>query len=59
MRRLAALTLSSALLLGVALLLQARLSDTAQLSVTALDVGQGSATLFVSGSAAALVDCGG
>ncbi len=59
LRRLAALTLSSALLLGVALLLQARLSDTAQLSVTALDVGQGSATLFVSGSAAALVDCGG
>ena len=34
-------------------------TDTAQLTVTALDVGQGSSTALVSGGRTALVDCGG
>lgn len=34
-------------------------TDTADLTVTALDVGQGSSTALVSGGQAVLVDCGG
>lgn len=34
-------------------------TDAAQLTVTALDVGQGSSTALVSGGRTALVDCGG
>ena len=34
-------------------------TDTAQLTVAALDVGQGSSTALVSGGRTALVDCGG
>ena len=34
-------------------------TDTAQLTVTALDVGQGSSTALVSGGRTVLVDCGG
>lgn len=34
-------------------------TDTADLTVTALDVGQGSSTALISGGSTALVDCGG
>ena len=48
-----------ALLLCAAVGLGRLETDTAQLTVTALDVGQGSSTALVSGGRTALVDCGG
>ena len=48
-----------ALLLCAAIGLGRLETDTAQLTVAALDVGQGSATALVSGGRTALVDCGG
>ena len=48
-----------ALLLCAAIGLGRLETDTAQLTVTALDVGQGSSTALVSGGRTALVDCGG
>lgn len=48
-----------ALLLCAAIGLGCWETDGADLSVTALDVGQGSATVLQSGGRAALVDCGG
>ncbi len=51
--------LCAALLLGGAVVFNDGDSRRADLTVTALDVGQGASTLFVSGGCAALVDCGG
>ena len=48
-----------ALLLCAAIGLGRLETDTADLTVAALDVGQGSSTAFVSGGRTALVDCGG
>ena len=48
-----------ALLLCAAIGLGRLETDTAQLTVAALDVGQGSSTALVSGGRTALVDCGG
>ena len=48
-----------ALLLCAAIGLGRLETDAAQLTVTALDVGQGSSTALVSGGRTALVDCGG
>ena len=58
-RRLAAAATSLALLLGAAIGLHAWSAARADLTVTALDVGQGASTLLLSGDRAALVDCGG
>ncbi|HIT32271.1 MAG TPA: ComEC/Rec2 family competence protein [Candidatus Enterenecus stercoripullorum] len=58
-RRLAAAAVSLALLLGVAIGFNAWGVARADLTVTALDVGQGASTLLLSGDHAALVDCGG
>ena len=48
-----------AVLLGSAVGLNRLSVQRADLTVTALDVGQGASTLFLSGSSAVLVDCGG
>ena len=48
-----------ALLLGSAVGLNTLTVKSTDLTVTALDVGQGASTLFLSGNRAALVDCGG
>ena len=48
-----------ALLLCAAIALGRLETDTADLTVTALDVGQGSSTALISGGETALVDCGG
>lgn len=58
-RRLAAAAASLALLLGAAIGFNAWSVARADLTVTALDVGQGASTLLLSGDQAALVDCGG
>lgn len=47
------------LLLCAAIFFTSRTFTAAPLTVTALDVGQGSSTAFYSGGRAALVDCGG
>ena len=57
--RLGAAVLSLALLLAAAIGLNAWRVQRADLTVTALDVGQGASTLFLSGGQSALVDCGG
>lgn len=48
-----------AILLGSAVGLNRRSVQRADLTITALDVGQGASTLFLSGGSAVLVDCGG
>lgn len=48
-----------AVLLGSAVGLNRWSVQRSDLTVTALDVGQGASTLFLSGSSAVLVDCGG
>ncbi len=48
-----------AILLGSAVGLNRWSIHRADLTVTALDVGQGASTLFLSGNSAVLVDCGG
>ena len=48
-----------AALLGAAVGLNQWSVQRADLTITALDVGQGSSTLFLSGGSAILVDCGG
>ncbi len=58
-RRLAAAAVSLTLLLGAAIGFNAWGVARADLTVTALDVGQGASTLLLSGDRAALVDCGG
>lgn len=58
-RRLAAAAASLALLLGAAIGFNAWSVARTDLTVTALDVGQGASTLLLSGDQAALVDCGG
>ena len=58
-RRLAAAAVSLALLLAAAIGLNAWGVARADLTLTALDVGQGASTLLLSGDRAALVDCGG
>ncbi len=45
--------------LCLSLLLTAKTAQRGDLSLTALDVGQGQSVLLVSGSACAMVDCGG
>lgn len=58
--RQALLTLSClAVLLGLAVGLNRWSVRQADLTITALDVGQGASTLFLSGGRAVLVDCGG
>lgn len=57
--RLGAAVLSLALLLAAAIGLNALSVRRADLTITALDVGQGASTLFLSGGQSALVDCGG
>ncbi len=58
-RRLATAAGSLALLLAAAIGLNAWGVARADLTLTALDVGQGASTLLLSGDRAALVDCGG
>lgn len=58
-RRLAAAGVSLALLLCAAIGFHRWSVARADLTVTALDVGQGASTLLLSGGQAALVDCGG
>lgn len=58
-RRPAVPALALGLLLCAAVGLGRLEADTAELTVTALDVGQGACTAFLSGGRTALVDCGG
>lgn len=57
--RLGAAVFSLALLLAAAIGLNALSVRRTDLTITALDVGQGASTLFLSGGQSALVDCGG
>ncbi len=58
-RRPALCVCALALLLCAAIGLERLEVDTADLTITALDVGQGSSTALLSGGQTALVDCGG